>query len=173
MTTNICSISLKMITTQPIPAEFPSLAAYINSFLPPTIRIWGYIRTLSGFQARQSVPLAIEAVLTPLRGCDSRVYEYLLPSYALLPPRHGTPLANKLDASSPGWRTALSAADAFWLGEGKDEADEAWRATTTEEEKDKYLNAKRASAEKWRGWRVDGDTMNRFREVIAGYKGTQ
>jgi hypothetical protein len=45
--------------------------------------------------------------------CDSRRYEYLLPSYCLLPPQSSDSLAKSLDTTSPGWRDTLGSAVEF------------------------------------------------------------
>jgi tRNA pseudouridine38-40 synthase len=45
-------ISLKLIPDAPLPDGFETLAAYVNSFLPPQIRMWGFVRTIKSFQAR-------------------------------------------------------------------------------------------------------------------------
>jgi tRNA pseudouridine38-40 synthase len=42
----------------------------LNTFLPPQIRVWDFVRTKNNFHAKNA--------------CDSRIYEYLLPSYALM-----------------------------------------------------------------------------------------
>lgn len=69
-------LSLKLIV------EDEDLVEKINSHLPPQIRIWGVVRTNRGFSCYQS--------------CDSRWYEYLLPSYSLLPPHHDSYLGQKI-----------------------------------------------------------------------------
>lgn len=51
----------------------------INSHLPDQIRVWGIERTNKSFDCRKM--------------CSSRVYEYLLPTYSLLPPKPKTVLA--------------------------------------------------------------------------------
>ncbi|KAJ1917492.1 tRNA pseudouridine synthase 1 [Mycoemilia scoparia] len=53
--------SLKMII------EDPDIIEKTNVFLPDQIRLWGYVRTPGSFNAKNS--------------CDSRVYEYLLPTF--------------------------------------------------------------------------------------------
>ncbi|KAJ3125202.1 tRNA pseudouridine synthase 1 [Nowakowskiella sp. JEL0407] len=58
----ICS--LKMIV------EDEKIVEKINEKLPDQIRVWGYARVPKGFHAKNQ--------------CDSRVYEYLLPTYTLL-----------------------------------------------------------------------------------------
>ncbi|KAG8531484.1 uncharacterized protein KY384_003113 [Bacidia gigantensis] len=59
-------ISLKLII------EDDDVVSKINEALSPQIRVWGIERTNSSFSAYQM--------------CDSRVYEYLIPSYCFLPP---------------------------------------------------------------------------------------
>lgn len=44
----------------------------INAELPEQIRVWGIVDVIRSFHAKTA--------------CDSRVYEYLLPSYAFSPP---------------------------------------------------------------------------------------
>ncbi|CAK7268325.1 tRNA pseudouridine synthase 1 [Sporothrix epigloea] len=58
-------ISLKLIV------EDDDVVDKINAALPEQIRVWGIQRTINSFSCYQA--------------CDSRWYEYLLPSYALLP----------------------------------------------------------------------------------------
>lgn len=98
-------------------------------------------------------------------GCDSRKYEYLLPSYCLLPPASADILSKKMDASSPGWREALGPAAEF---------SDAGAPPTQEEEAEGEANPKtRGEYERRRGWRVDQQTLQRFRDLIDMYKGTQ
>ncbi|OCF37335.1 tRNA pseudouridine(38-40) synthase [Kwoniella heveanensis BCC8398] len=148
-------ISLKMIVEPPLPEGFDNLADYVNTFLPEQIRMWGFVRTVKSFNARTAA--------------DSRIYEYLLPSYCLLPPGREDPLGKRLDASSPGWRDLLGkeavdfvdAAPAFVPEEG------------AEGEEEGKLNPKnRGEFERRRGWRLDAKTLERFRALIAEYKGT-
>ncbi|GAA5797660.1 hypothetical protein HPULCUR_003051 [Helicostylum pulchrum] len=56
-------ISLKMI------CQDKDLVEKLNTQLPNCIRIWGYVETQRTFHAKTK--------------CDSRIYEYLLPSYSL------------------------------------------------------------------------------------------
>ena len=69
-------LSLKLIV------EDENIVEKINSHLPPQIRVWGIQRTNKGFSCYQS--------------CDSRWYEYLLPSYTLLPPHPDSYLGKKI-----------------------------------------------------------------------------
>ena len=73
-------ISLKLII------EDPNIVESINSHLPDQIRIWGIQRTNKSFSS--------------YKACDSRWYEYLMPSYCLLPPRPDSFLGQKLVESA-------------------------------------------------------------------------
>ncbi|KAI0377153.1 pseudouridine synthase [Hypomontagnella monticulosa] len=69
-------LSLKLII------EDPDVVKKINENLPPQIRVWGIQRTNNAFSCYQS--------------CDSRWYEYLMPSYCLLPPHPESYLGKKV-----------------------------------------------------------------------------
>lgn len=69
-------ISLKLVI------EDPDIVKKVNDILPPTIRIWGYVRTLRSFHSKNM--------------CDSRVYEYLIPSYVFLSPKKTTCMGSML-----------------------------------------------------------------------------
>lgn len=70
-------ISLKLVI------EDPDIVSKINEALSPQIRIWGIERTNSSFSSYQL--------------CDSRIYEYLIPSYCLLPPHPRSFLAQEIE----------------------------------------------------------------------------
>ncbi|KAL8920821.1 MAG: hypothetical protein Q9172_004327 [Xanthocarpia lactea] len=69
-------ISLKMII------EDPDIVKKINEKLSPQIRVWGIERTNGSFSAYQL--------------CDSRIYEYLIPTYCFLPPHPESFLGKEL-----------------------------------------------------------------------------
>lgn len=69
-------ISLKLII------EDSDVVKKINDALPPQIRVWGIHRTNNAFSCYQQ--------------CDSRWYEYLMPSYCLLPPHPESFLGKKV-----------------------------------------------------------------------------
>lgn len=78
-------VSLKMII------ENPNILQEINAHLPEQIRVWGIQRTGKSFDCRKM--------------CSSRVYEYLLPTHTLLPPKPLTVLSKMIsehDAAAPG-----------------------------------------------------------------------
>lgn len=70
-------ISLKLII------EDPDIVQKINDNLSPQIRVWGFERTNSSFSAYQV--------------CDSRIYEYLIPTHAFLPPHPDSFLGRTLE----------------------------------------------------------------------------
>ncbi|KIR52998.1 tRNA pseudouridine(38-40) synthase [Cryptococcus gattii Ru294] len=142
-------ISIKMITEPPLPEGFKNVAEYVNTFLPDQIRMWGWVRTVKSFNARTAA--------------DSRIYEYLLPSYCLIPPHKDDPLAKHLDISSPDWREIVGEYPCSF-------ADGRLPMPTSDEgEVDPKV---RGEYERKRKWRVDERTLNRFRDIIAQYKGT-
>ncbi|KAK4097630.1 pseudouridine synthase [Parathielavia hyrcaniae] len=73
-------LSLKLIV------EDEDVVDKINQHLPEQIRIWGIQRASNGFSCYQA--------------CDSRWYEYLMPSYSLLPPQPHSFLGKKLADSA-------------------------------------------------------------------------
>ncbi|KAK6466069.1 pseudouridine synthase [Scheffersomyces coipomensis] len=79
-------ISLKMII------EDSDILTRINEELPEQIRVWGIQRVTKSFDCRKM--------------CSSRVYEYLLPTYSLLPPKPKSTLSElliKKNEQSPGY----------------------------------------------------------------------
>ena len=98
-------ISLKLII------EDPDVVQKVNEHLPSQIRVWGIERTNGGFSAYQL--------------CDSRIYEYLIPSHVMLPPHPQSFLGQRLEVLAQkagdieGLRQRQSDAMGFW-----DEADE-------------------------------------------------
>lgn len=69
-------VSLKLIL------EDSNIVETINSHLSPQIRVWGIERTVGSFSCYQA--------------CDSRWYEYLIPSHAFLPPNPRSFLGKKM-----------------------------------------------------------------------------
>lgn len=69
-------VSLKLIV------EDPDIVQKINDHLSPQIRVWGILVANKSFSSYQM--------------CDSRIYEYLIPSHCFLPPHPNTYLGKKL-----------------------------------------------------------------------------
>ena len=86
--------------------EDDEIVKKINDSLSPQIRVWGYERTNNSFSAYQL--------------CDSRMYEYLIPTHAFLPPHPSSYLGRKiLDVSQEkmdvqGFWARQTEVEGFW-----------------------------------------------------------
>lgn len=93
-------ISLKLII------EDPDIVQKINEKLSPQIRVFNIQRTNGAFSAYQS--------------CDSRIYEYLIPTHAFLPPHPKSFLGKKLEELAEeaddieGYRSRQCEVSTFW-----------------------------------------------------------
>jgi tRNA pseudouridine38-40 synthase len=93
-------VSLKLII------EDEDIVEKINANLPEQIRLWGITRTNKAFECRKM--------------CGSRIYEYLIPSYAFLPPKPESALAQRIrdaNAENPeagAFARADPVGEAFW-----------------------------------------------------------
>ncbi|KAK0525236.1 tRNA pseudouridine synthase 1 [Tilletia horrida] len=132
-----------------------SLVKAVNSMLPPIIRLWGITRVQGKFNARTS--------------CDSRQYEYLLPTYVFLPPKPGTFMYGTLEKirdacvaggadptqpvgpGLPSWTDVLS--HPFWEAQGLD----------------KQYGEDMVAKKKWR---IPAAQLARVRETFQQYLGS-
>lgn len=93
-------VSLKMIV------EDPDTVQKINEQLSPQIRIWDILVTSKSFSSYQM--------------CDSRIYEYLIPSYCFLPPHPSTYLGKKVSeiaekhGDSEGLAARQTEVEGYW-----------------------------------------------------------
>ncbi|KAK0897257.1 tRNA pseudouridine synthase 1 [Friedmanniomyces endolithicus] len=93
-------ISLKLIV------EDEDIVEKINAELSGQIRIWGIERTIGSFSCYQA--------------CDSRWYEYLIPSHAFLPPHPSSWLAKKTEEAADevndrkGYEERQAEVKGFW-----------------------------------------------------------
>ncbi|KAJ9666998.1 tRNA pseudouridine synthase 1 [Coniosporium apollinis] len=93
-------ISLKLIV------EDEDIVQKINSHLSPQIRVWGIERTIGSFSCYQA--------------CDSRWYEYLIPTHCFLPPHPSSFLGKKLVqvaeecGDSEGYQARQEEVKDFW-----------------------------------------------------------
>ncbi|KAL8291783.1 hypothetical protein RQP46_002041 [Phenoliferia psychrophenolica] len=76
-------LSIKLILEPPSLPASTTLEAHVNSFLPPTIRIWSVLRVQGSFNPRML--------------CDQRRYEYTVPTHVFLGPKPKSPMANWLE----------------------------------------------------------------------------
>ncbi|KAL9603915.1 MAG: hypothetical protein Q9219_000853 [cf. Caloplaca sp. 3 TL-2023] len=89
--------------------EDPDVVQKINEHLPSQIRVWGVEQTNGGFSAYQL--------------CDSRIYEYLIPTYCFLPPHPESFLGKELA------KLAEEADDTAGFEARQKEVSGFWRAT--------------------------------------------
>ena len=93
-------ISMKLII------EDKDIIKRINDNLSPQIRVWGIERTNGGFSAYHL--------------CDSRIYEYLIPTHCFLPPHPNSFLGKKLfeladkAEDRPGYEERQQEVATFW-----------------------------------------------------------
>ena len=154
-------LTLKLILDPPNLPPNQTLTTYVNSLLPDQIRIWGMRRVQSAFNARTS--------------CDSRLYEYLLPTYVFLPPKPWSAMWKMLRRLNLGDTEPLPTTEDGspvmpWDDPVKAVRDSEllnhpfWRAHGTAGDFSQDMQAKRK-------WRMDRATLERVRDVFAQYTG--
>ncbi|KAG8946560.1 tRNA pseudouridine synthase 1 [Tulasnella sp. 424] len=135
--------------SQSPPSTPEQVVAHINSFLPPQIRVWSFLRTRNTFNCRKE--------------CDSRRYEYLFPSWMLLPPKPGSGLAKQLEEARKEAGLPSNPVHSIWEGS----VDEP--PPSSDEERQRIVAA---DLERKRVWRVDEASLDRFRSVLKEFEGT-
>lgn len=136
---------------------------------------------MPGRKSCAKAPQAWLIISTP-RACDTRVYEYLLPSYTLLPPRPGTNLHQQTVSNAE--KAGLTYEEhEFWKGYDHEAALEDAKAqgsdTATQEagegEAGMTPARRRTMAElaRKRNFRISREEVERFRELMKAYLGTQ
>ena len=120
-------------------------------------------------------------IALPSSACDTRVYEYLLPSYTLLPPRPGTHLHQQLTANARAAGFSYEE-HTFWQGYDHDAALEAAAAAAkaplegSQEGDEEVTPARRrtlAELARKRAFRISTHEVERFRVLMKAYLGTQ
>ncbi|GAA5940105.1 pseudouridine synthase family protein [Sporobolomyces koalae] len=147
-------LSLKLILNPPdMPAE-STFEEWVNSFLPPAIRLWGTVRVQGAFDPRKL--------------CDQRQYEYTLPTHVFLAPKPASEMAKWLDKS----RSTTSAT----VGEGA-EPQAPFTSPIIEASAQFWSNrpaestfAEDVAAKK--KWRIPHDALEQAREFVRAYEGS-
>ncbi|PWN35087.1 pseudouridine synthase, partial [Meira miltonrushii] len=133
------------------------LVKSMNEILPEFIRIWGFTRVQNSFNARTS--------------CDSRQYEYLLPTYVFLPPKPRSHMYNTLQQ----WAEKSEGEEA---GKADADDDEEYRPTIDyllnhpfwkKQGSDKDFKSDTAAKKQWR---ISMKQLNRVREIFSKYEGS-
>ncbi|WFD35568.1 tRNA pseudouridine(38-40) synthase [Malassezia cuniculi] len=151
-------LTLKLILEPPQVPEGQTLVEYVNTLLPEQIRLWDIRRVQSAFNARTS--------------CDSRMYEYLLPTYVFLPPKPMSSMwrmLRRLDHAPDGeaqegetdlapWEDPLTRDDPvlnhpFWREHG-------------------YTSDFATDVAAKRNWRISAEQLDRVRAVFSEYTGS-
>lgn len=129
----------------------------MNNILPEFIRIWGFTRVQNSFNARTS--------------CDSRQYEYLLPTYVFLPPKPRSHMYNTLQQ----WAEKDEEKDS---GKANADDDEEYRPTIDymlnhpfwkKQGSDKDFKSDTAAKKQWR---ISMKQLDRVREIFSKYEGS-
>ncbi|KAG2215738.1 hypothetical protein INT46_003950 [Mucor plumbeus] len=119
-------VSLKMI------CQDEKIVEKLNAVLPQQIRVWGYVETQRNFHAKNK--------------CDSRIYEYLMPSYAL----------KQLEPNKE------------WTVEPQSDKD--IQIATEDRTLTRYM--KPTNSIKLLAYRVDQDRFSKFKQAMHMFKGT-
>jgi tRNA pseudouridine38-40 synthase len=130
----------------------------LNNLLPSDIRIFAIKRTASSFHAKER--------------CDSRFYEYLLPTYALAPASvepYLDPTPKPFEEQRPAPTVAKKKG-----GDSDDEAEELERIEGGDEMKSEWISRLTEDEEKLiREYRVDADCVSKLREFMSKYVGSK
>lgn len=144
----------------------------LNKFLPSDIRIFGIKRTANSFHAKER--------------CDSRFYEYLLPTYALapastLPYLNPPPRPIQNQSKDPIREEEQLVAATSERKKNEDSDDEAERLEEISEEKEKKEEptiqwvSRLTSEEKLliKDYRIDDGRIRMLKEFLLKYKGNR
>ena len=136
-------LSMKMIVGD------PEIVQKINGHLPDQLRLWKVVRTPKSFNPRLN--------------CDSRQYEYLIPTLSFIPPRSNTAFGRRI-CPEHGLYPVLDAAKDFW-------ADHTWTATSTEP--DELRRSRAAVHTARRQFRISPERLAVVRDSLRHFVGTK
>lgn len=135
----------------------------LNALLPEDIRVFGIMRAANSFHAKER--------------CDSRFYEYLLPTYALAATTP-EPYLNALPRPFED-HSRTSKPETIARKRGEDSDDEAERLEGEEDEADGVKPIEwvskltEAESRLIREYRIEDGRLERFKEFLLGYRGTR
>lgn len=136
-------ISLKLII------EDPGIVQKINAHLPDQLRLWKVVRTPRSF--------------SPRLNCDSRRYEYLIPTLSFIPPRGDTPFGRRV-CPEHGLHPLHDAASDFWK-------DHTWSASSSEP--DELRRARAAVHTARRQFRISPERLALVRTNLSHFVGVK
>lgn len=155
-------LNLKLILEPPSKPEGVTLEDHINSFLPDAIRVWKIIRVQGGFHARTM--------------CDSRMYNYSLPTYCFLEPRPDTAMGKRIQRKEgeKSWWESQSKAEML-NGEVKQE-EPAEDGGQPPENKDGSSSSGLTSFKEdqilRKAYRIPPELLQRVRHLFQGFAGS-
>lgn len=157
----------------------------INAALPEQIRFWGIERVNKAFDCRKM--------------CSSRVYEYLLPTYSLLPPKPNSVLANLLEKKNeehPNIKREDKEGAEWWAatiqqvlsesGWTPEELKQLQEQVNDDQDNKQVVDADGQLTEygkkvrfvkdiengRRRGYRISGERLDLFRQAMKQYEGS-
>lgn len=151
-------LNLKLILEPPSKPADMSIEDHINSFLPPTIRVWQVIRVQGGFHARTM--------------CDSRMYNYSLPTYCFLEPRPDTAMGKRIQRKEGEKSWWESASKTEMLDQSKtdgDAAKEASESAATDEPAKKSFKEDQILR---KAYRIPPELLERVRQLFQAFHGS-
>ncbi|WFD42033.1 tRNA pseudouridine(38-40) synthase [Malassezia psittaci] len=146
-------LTAKLILQPPALSDGQTLTEYVNTLLPSQVRIWGMRRVQNAFNARTS--------------CDSRLYEYLLPTYVFLPPKPYSSMWKMLRRLNVGEEDPSEPLPPWEDPAVKDNPmlnHSFWQAQGYENDFAADMHAKRR-------WRISAKELDRVRAVFDMYTG--
>lgn len=147
-------LTLKVILEPPALPAGDDLASFVNTLLPESIRVWGLRRVQNAFNARTS--------------CDSRMYEYLLPTYVFIPPK---PLSSmwkmlrRLNYGDDAPAEEMAPWDDAQIRDDPVLNHPFWRENGSAGDFAHDVDAKRQ-------WRIPPDALERVRAIFSEYTGS-
>ncbi|BFZ54863.1 tRNA pseudouridine synthase 1 [Savitreella phatthalungensis] len=139
-------LALKMII------EDPDIVLKVNQHLPEQMRLWKIERTTKSF--------------SPRNHCDSRWYEYLIPSLSFLPPRKGSPWGKRI-LECNGGRMLRDEAANFW-------DDIPWICSNDGVDAAAEIKAnKEAVRLARRKYRISAERLSAVRQFLSRFVGTR
>lgn len=160
-------VSVKMLVkTDAVPEDAKDVEAAalkatvprLNALLPSDIRIFGIKRTANSFHAKER--------------CDSRFYEYLLPTYSFAPvdpDPYLNPIPKPFE-ECPSNSSSL----ALQSRKGEDSDDEAERLEESEGKPVEWISKTTPQEAKLiKEFRISKEQLESLREFVRGYRGTK
>jgi tRNA pseudouridine38-40 synthase len=167
-------ISLKLII------EDPDVISKINANLPDQIRVWDIIRTTGSFSCYNL--------------CDSRKYEYLVPSHAFLPPHPKSWLATQClkcatqEGDLEGYMSRQKDVEGWWpevfkktkehfqdnpaIEKALEEASQAQDQAEVKIDEELLKKIREVEAREKRAYRISPERLERVREAFRQFVGT-